>query len=588
MIQQLVELGERLRSDLRGSMVIHDALKEEPVSIECIIDENGNFIEFRSFDKKNTTTEAIAAKKGKARLLVDKPEEVLGYWDISESSPKKQEKLKEAALKKHSLFLAKLQDYEELNSISPVLDFYFKNQTAGLKKALERFPDSIPEKERNGNIAFLVNGQSNRLHEESSVIQALIDRYEEEQRKNAGDKHCSVCGTNNYPVVALPHGMIKRVPSGQTSGCALVSYNENAYESYGFSGNDNSSICTHCAKLYVESLNWLMQNGRTGFDDKGKERFYYTNRKKLGDDTALVFWTKSNTSVNELLLLDEPDDQEIKKLIESVESGDNKYLTVNPDMFYALSLSGAAARIAIRDWIEKSVQQVHESIANWFIDIGTIRSDKLFYAPIYQMAKSCNNPKGSNDQITGRVATQLWQAALRNRPIPLWVLASVIGRIKAEQAEVTPSRAALIKLILNRKHKNGGQRYMEKLDEHNKEAAYIFGRIFSVLESIQWFALGETNAGIRERHFSSAATTPGLAFGRLMNLAQKHLTKLKSDKPGLAVNLDRELNELCAKIPGPTLPATFRLEEQGSFALGYYHQKNKKYNHDKEEEANNG
>lgn len=126
---------------------------------------------------------------------------------------------------------------------------------------------------------------------------------------------------------------------------------------------------------------------------------------------------------------------------------------------------------------------------------------------------------------------------------------------------------------------------MEKLDENNKETAYIFGRIFSVLESIQWFALGETNAGIRERHFSSEATTPGLAFGRLMNLAQKHLTKLKSDKPGLAVNLDRELNELCAKIPGPTLPATFRLEEQGSFALGYYHQKNKKYVQDKEQET---
>lgn len=119
---------------------------------------------------------------------------------------------------------------------------------------------------------------------------------------------------------------------------------------------------------------------------------------------------------------------------------------------------------------------------------------------------------------------------------------------------------------------------MEKLDEKNKGTAYVCGRLFAVLESIQWFALGDTNAGIRERYFSSASTTPGLAFGRLMKLSQHHLSKLKGEKPGLAVNLDKDLQELCASIEGSQFPATFRLEEQGAFALGYYHQKNKKYN----------
>ena len=124
---------------------------------------------------------------------------------------------------------------------------------------------------------------------------------------------------------------------------------------------------------------------------------------------------------------------------------------------------------------------------------------------------------------------------------------------------------------------------MPDLDTSNKETAYVCGRIFAVLERIQWHALGETNATIRDRYFSSASTTPGLAFGRLMNLTQKHLSKIKGEKPGLYVNLDRELQALCKDIEDKEFPATFRLEEQGAFALGYYHQKNKKID-DKEGE----
>lgn len=112
----------------------------------------------------------------------------------------------------------------------------------------------------------------------------------------------------------------------------------------------------------------------------------------------------------------------------------------------------------------------------------------------------------------------------------------------------------------------------EKLDIENTSPPYICGRIFAVLESIQRAALGkEINAGIRERFFSFTATNPSSAFGRLMKLTQNHLTKLKAEKPGLAVILDRELQELFSKIH--TFPAVFSLEDQGQFAIGYYHQK---------------
>ncbi|MBL7993780.1 hypothetical protein JNM05_00270, partial [bacterium] len=75
MIQQLVELTNRRRKGTES----HDALDVVPIVIDCVIDEKGSFKQFLVHDKQLTTAERIAAKKGKARLLVDKAEEVLRY-----------------------------------------------------------------------------------------------------------------------------------------------------------------------------------------------------------------------------------------------------------------------------------------------------------------------------------------------------------------------------------------------------------------------------------------------------------------------------------------------------------------------------
>lgn len=114
----------------------------------------------------------------------------------------------------------------------------------------------------------------------------------------------------------------------------------------------------------------------------------------------------------------------------------------------------------------------------------------------------------------------------------------------------------------------------EKIEQGDRPVAYVCGQIFAVLESIQREALGKNvNAGIRERYFTFALTTPSPAFGRLFNLSSKHFTKLKTEKPGLAVVLDKKLQALCKGIKIEEFPSTFTLEEQGQFAIGYYHQK---------------
>ncbi len=591
MIKELAEFGKRIRTS-------HDALKHEPISIDLVINADGSFHSFSAIEKIIRPAEALTSKKGKARLLLDKAEEVLNYSGFrpfvhDEEKSKEQIKAESASSIKHKLFLNKLEIYKDLDILSPVFAFYVGNRKNGLDKAVCEFENQVGVKERAGNIAFRVNDI--RLHEEQVILDAIIDRFEQEQATllSGQKKVCSVCGTSDFPVLNQPHGMIKRVPDGKTAGCALISYNEKAFESYELKGNDNSSICTKCAKNYVEGLNWLLSNGNETVninkDGKSKSHFLYSNRKNLGSDTATIFWTRDEESIDGINLLDNPDPGEISKLFDSVTQGDKRTVKgINTNQFYSCTLSGAAARIAIRDWIEISLDNSRNNIAKWFHDIAIRAYGETRFAPLYALAKAGNNIKSSNDPTNARIATYLWNAALKNSVPPLWILTAILKRIRfAESSEdgqkkeaITPEKAALIRFILNRNNRKGGIMIKEQNDPDDKSPALVCGKIFAVMESLQRAAQGkDINAGIRERFFAFASTNPAPAFGRLMKLSQNHISKLKHEKPGLAVLLDRKLRELCGMID--CFPACFSLEEQGQFALGYYHQKQHDYDNAK-------
>jgi len=294
----------------------------------------------------------------------------------------------------------------------------------------------------------------------------------------------------------------------------------------------------------------------------------------------MVYWTRKSHIINEIDFLEAPKDDDVSNFLDSVTSGDSKRF-LEDDVFYSCTLSGAAARIFVRDWIEVSLSDVKHSIAQWFKDIAIdgynfdLKRIKVHYARLYDLAKSCQNDKEVKKVILSRVANHLWAAAIKKTAPPIWILSALLKRLRVDGKGVASDQAALLRLLLNRNNK-GGYMIQERLDPDNKTTAYCTGRVFAVLESIQHAALGKTNAGIRERFFTATSTTPASAIGRLLKNAQNHLSKLSGDKPGLAVVLDKELTALIAKIDN--LPTTFSLEEQGQFAIGYYHQKNFHFN----------
>jgi hypothetical protein len=203
--------------------------------------------------------------------------------------------------------------------------------------------------------------------------------------------------------------------------------------------------------------------------------------------------------------------------------------------------------------------------------------------------ETVESKKSTSNMLKSRMFSYLWNAAIKHTKPPLWILQAVLKQTryieyfesdgkKMPKEPITKERAALIRLVLNRN--NEGGIFMDtKLDLNNNVPAYVCGQIFAVLVDIQKAALGDDlNAGIRERFFSFASTAPASAFGRLMPLSQKHLSKLKNgDKSYLYRFFDKKLQEIC-EILKTGFPPLLTLEGRGQFALGYYHKKQETFN----------
>lgn len=110
------------------------------------------------------------------------------------------------------------------------------------------------------------------------------------------------------------------------------------------------------------------------------------------------------------------------------------------------------------------------------------------------------------------------------------------------------------------------------LDLHNHDPGYLLGRLFSMLEHVQSAALGmHINANICDHYYGAASATPLRIFPMLVRNSKNHLRKLRKEKPWLWITLDTEIVQIINLLQS-AFPRHLKIEEQGWFAIGYYHQ----------------
>jgi CRISPR-associated protein Csd1 len=394
------------------------------------------------------------------------------------------------------------------------------------------------------------------------VFQAFTD-----QRQQTGPRGiCQITG--QFGPIPTSHSIkLGGVPGGLPTGVSVVSYDKQAFESYGLEGTANAGISYLGADGYLRALNALIQNKLAGNP---------RTSLRVGD-VLFLFWTREPADTRFMMVLDQPDPAEIERLFESARSGKKDSSSANSNQFYLLGLSGNSARAIIRDYLETPLPRVRDNLATWFRDLTIADATKDGAGK-----PSCRFPLAflavatalDFDSIAPGTQTALLHAALAGGPIPESVLACCLRRLRAEGgAGFRPNRMALIKLVLKRREVP----VTETLSSQETDPAYLYGRLLAVFEQIQYAALGEVNANVVDKFYGTFSAAPSLVFSRLFANAQNHLRKLRGEKPGAYVALDRLLSEVSALLPASHPRGQLSLKDQGLFALGYYHQKARRF-----------
>ncbi len=465
------------------------------------------------------------------------------------------------------------------------------------------------------NLVFQVEGK-NAL--EDPKIRSVWESHHLGQEAN--EMQCLVTGEVE-PIQRL-HPDIKGVPGAQTKGASLVSFNLDAFTSYGREQGANSPVSRRAASGYGVALNYLLSSQNP-------------NRKIYLGDTTVVYWadTTDKRYASAFYTFMNPEYQQVQEeekaeetkgkrrrakekekqmgeVAESVQQGkaiDLAALSKELDKdtrFYVLGLAPSAARLAVRFFLTEPFGVFAERIMQHYKDLQIEKeyANQSDYISPYRILAECVSPKVTqrDDEVKkswSLLGGAFMRAILTGAPYPEGLYAAFINRIRHDTDEtndegrrrnvkINYTRAAYIKAHLIRKYRRGGNNpYQEalqmSLNESYTHPAYVLGRLFAWLERAQRAALGQNiNATIKDRYFTSACASPASVFPILLRLSHHHLEKAKYGK-----YFERQIEGLLAMLEAKPFPARLTLDEQGIFILGYYHQRGFRKGDEAEEAA---
>ena len=424
---------------------------------------------------------------------------------------------------------------------------------------------------------FRLQGETTYVHDRPA-IQAWFRRKKQGsagREVGSGKGMCLISGLSEQPLARLHEPKIKGVLGTQGAGAPLVSFNCEAFSSYAKKQSFNAPVSQPSTFRYCTALNALLDGPL-----RERHRFF------LAGDTV-VFWTAEKTVTeggiarffSGSMETPKPKAQDgvtlekVGGLLTALRQGSGhlEILGDNPATpFYVLGLSPNAGRISVRYWHVSTLGDFIDRLRNHFKVLKIIpqygpdskRPDPEFI-PFWQLLKE--TARESKD-IPPFLGGALMRAILGGGPYPNALAIAIIRRIRADRIINYP-RAALLKAWLTRSPQWKGELPVS-LDTDRAEPAYRMGRLFAALEKTQEEALPGINATVRDRFFGAASATPGVVMPRLLRTYQHHLAKLN---PGAKVNRERLVQQILEGVH--EIPKSLTLEEQGLFAIGYYHQR---------------
>lgn len=551
------------------------------VSFVLDLSQDGELINIipadNKYGMKRMVPEQVKRTVGIAsNLLCDNASYLLGI--DAKGKPERAKLCFEAARERHSEALSSV----ESPTARAVCQFFEKwnSSVAANCPVVAREYDALTG---GGNCIFSVLGQEVL---KDHAIEAALASAEIQPNENAVLMTCLVTGKQE-PIARL-HPAIKGVAGAQSMGASLVGFNARAFESYGHDEEQglNAPVGKRATFAYTTALNYLISE--------------HNHHIRLGD-TTIVYWADSSDQNCSALFTDcinpfttpkeegdEDPDAKINAVMDAVASGKKIGDASLDATFYVLGIAPNSARLSIRFFLRNTFGSVLKNLERHYrrLDIEHGPKERQYLSP-YQLLRETENPNAKHPAATSILAGTLMRSILTDSRYPEALYTNVLLRIRASQDDeekhtrkVTRGRAAIIKAYLI---KNEEEAMTVALDEKRRDAPYVLGRLFSVLEAVQGEANPGINTTIKNRYFNSACSTPSTIFPIIMKLGQNHLNKISGNSKSLAVYYEKQIQDICDELPG--FPKRLSLAEQGDFILGYYCQTQKRYKKKSEQEA---
>ncbi|MBR8713025.1 type I-C CRISPR-associated protein Cas8c/Csd1 [Porphyromonas levii] len=564
-----------------GSDIPVAGMEFRSIKYMIVIDYDGCFIRLEDLRDEKGQGQPLAVIQGDKRTskvfpytLWDKSKYILG-WDPNDKKgpdfPKELQVFKERIDELCTTF----PDNMEFKAIQ-----LFYQQYTGRLPQLE----GVNQIKGNDWLTFKIQG-SEYFHISAHPDATCLAEKDMTSTDNKG--HCLVYG-EELPLADL-HPKVNL--AGAEAQATIVSFQKNqGFDSYGKKQGENAPISTKASFAHTTALNYLLRSGAETNYRIGDITYVFWN--SLLDEEINKAFKEYGFAQENSTNLDAPNPEDeayrVRETFEGVlgiRRGRISHGTEKEEgRFYILGIS-PGGRIAVRFWKEGTIGDIFHNlylhlqdmnIVTWQNEGSEERPPKRSLFRIVSQITSSDKA----DQWGLNLIQSIVESILNGTPYPKALQEACLGRVRLK-GDVTEYRAAILKGCINRnirsKKYNKSKELTMALDKTNTNTAYLLGRAFAILESIQQKALGTTNSSIRDRFYGSASTRPNTVFGRLIALSNHHLSKLKKEKQGLAIYFEQELQEILSKIEvkegNPPFPAVFNLDKQSLFAVGYYQQK---------------
>lgn len=592
-LKELYELYGRLLD--AGKDVPPKGRKLQKISFRVILNIKGEFKRFENTlgnDKNAPKLMVLGEKEHTSKVepffLADKAEYMLGYGAGSEKYF--------LEFKNRHLAVEKEINCPQYSAVCRFLEQWNPN-TENNKSNFKTYKKSFSK----GNGVFEIEGEHKYVHE-LELVQRWWDNggkkvWQNEEKRRG---QCLVSGTENAIIARLHEPTINDIASlgiDAQAKAVIVSFKEDSFRSYGEEQGYNASVSTDVVFKYCNALKYLISH------DENRVIFWETSKNDKKNDkkrkaTIVVFWSEKSNGLESFLgcCLGDKKTQLNKKLKQSLrEISQGKKLSNALEIptdtrFFILGISPNNARLSIRFWKESSIGDFLEKLRVHYEALRLVPSSnnapeetmitpyRILRESVRRYKKDENGEKKYDEgEIRSHEVGDLMNSILQGTPYPDTLAIAMLNRLKAD-GEINHIRCSYLKAWLSRKKSPIQIQYMLNKEETNP--AYLFGRLFAVLEKTQEeSAKGETkktlNRTVKDSFYASASVTPDVVFPRMIRLNMFHLSKLKKQegKEGLAIKYEKLIGIILDNIKMHPNPRVLNLMEQGIFALGYYHQK---------------